>query len=294
MANLKEIRTRIQSVQSTRKITSAMKMVSAAKFHKAQETIIRFYPYSKKVFEVLAQAFSGETSDSEAEKWFSQKNEQKKVAILVITSNSSMCGGFNQNLIKTVQEDGPSIFKELWNNKSVDFYCIGKKGGDYFSKKGFLVKSIDTETIDKPSFQSSSKYAEVLMEQFLTNVYDSVYIAYSQFKNPAVQVPVIERYLPIQLPKNIKVDPNRATIFEPDRMHIVKTIIPKALKIKLHGIILEVSAGEHGARMTAMHQATDNATDIIRDLTLQYNKARQAAITKEILEIVSGAEALKG
>ena len=294
MANLKEIRTRIQSVQSTRKITSAMKMVSAAKFHKAQETIIRFYPYSKKVFEVLAQAFSGERSDSETEKWFSQKTEHKKVAILVITSNSSMCGGFNQNLIKTVQEDGPSIFKELWNNKSVDFYCIGKKGGDYFSKKGFLVKSIDTETIDKPSFQSSSKYAEVLMEQFLTNVYDSVYIAYSQFKNPAVQVPVIERYLPIQLPKNIKVDPNRATIFEPDRMHIVKTIIPKALKIKLHGIILEVSAGEHGARMTAMHQATDNATDIIRDLTLQYNKARQAAITKEILEIVSGAEALKG
>jgi len=268
-----------------------MKMVSAAKFHKAQETIIRFDPYSKKVFEVLAQAFSGTTNESETKKWFHQDNEQKKVAILVLTSNSSMCGGFNQNLIKKVEEE---VSSERWSNKIIDYYCIGKKGGDYFIKKGRHVKSVDAETIDKPNFQSSSQYAEMLMEQFLANVYDSVFVAYSQFKNPAVQVPVIERYLPIQFPKSIKVDPSRATIFEPDRLHIVKTIIPKALKIKLHGIILEVSAGEHGARMTAMHQATDNASELIRDLTLQYNKARQAAITKEILEIVSGAEALNG
>lgn len=294
MANLKEIRTRIQSVQSTRKITSAMKMVSAAKFHKAQETIFRFYPYSKKVFEVLAQAFQGVLHEEETKKWFTECSEPKKVAFLVITSNSSMCGGFNQNLIKKVQEEGSTKLSNLWDNNSIDFYCIGKKGSDYFLKKGLSVKSTDTETIDKPNFQSSAKYADMLMETFLNNKYDTIYVAYNQFKNPAVQVPVIERFLPIEFPKNIKVDTTRTTVFEPDSFQIVKTIIPKSLRIKMHGIILEVSAGEHGARMTAMHQATDNATDLIRNLTLQYNKARQAAITKEILEIVSGAEALKG
>lgn len=282
-------------MQSTRKITSAMKMVSAAKFHKAQETIFRFNPYSKKMFEVLAQAFSGGSDDQETNKWFTGCGGCHKSALIVISSNSSMCGAFNQNVVKKVIEDGPEIFKEKWNTPFVDLYCIGKKGADLLSKKGFTIHSIDTNIIDKPNFTLSAKFTDILMGSFINKTYDKVYIAFNEFKNPAVQIPVIEQFLPIVFPKKLKVTAiNPDMIFEPNRTQIVQDIIPKAMKIKLHGYILEVSAGEHGARMTAMHQATDNATELIRDLTLQYNKARQAAITKEILEIVSGAEALKG
>jgi len=295
MANLKEIRTRLQSVHSTRKITSAMKMVSAAKFHKAQETILRFEPYSRKMFEVLSQAFSGGSDDPETDKWFKECGGCKKAALIVITSNSSMCGAFNQNVVKKVLEDGPNIFSGKLNTDAVDLFFIGKKGADILSKKGSKIHSLDTKIIEKPNFSSASKYSEMLMDHFLNRTYDKIFVAFNQYKNPAVQIPVIEQFLPISFPKSINQQRiNQDVIFEPDRLSIVKTIIPKALKIKFFSYLLEVSAGEHGARMTAMHQATDNATDLINQLTTQYNKARQASITKEILEIVSGAEALRG
>jgi len=272
-----------------------MKMVSAAKFHKAQETIMRFEPYSKKMFEVLAQSFSGDSNEPETDRWFYGCGECKKAALIVITSNSSMCGAFNQNIIKKVLEDAPLIFKDKWGTPYVDLFFIGKKGADFFSKKGYAIHTLETQIIDKPNFTVSAKFADMLMDNFLTQIYDKIYVAFNEFKNPAVQIPVIEQFLPIVFPKAIRVShTNPDMVFEPNRTDIVKTIIPKAMKIKFHDYILEVSAGEHGARMTAMHQATDNATDLINDLTLQYNKARQAAITKEILEIVSGAEALKG
>lgn len=295
MSNLKEIRIRIQSVQSTRKITSAMKMVSAAKFHKAQETIVRFEPYSQKMFEMLAQAFSGGSNENDTDRWFTGCGGCNKSALIVLSSNSSMCGAFNQNIVKKVVEEGPKIFGEKWGTKDVDLFFIGKKAADLLSKRGIPAHSIQTHIIDKPNFAVSSKFADILMGYFMGRIYDRIYVAFNEFRNPAVQIPVIEQFLPIVFPKSIKADKaNSDFVFEPNRPQIVKTIIPKALKIKFHNYILEVSAGEHGARMTAMHQATDNATELIRDLTLQYNKARQAAITKEILEIVSGAEALKG
>jgi F-type H+-transporting ATPase subunit gamma len=195
-----------------------------------------------------------------------------------------------------VLEEGPTIFGDKWGTKEVDLFFIGKKAADLFSKRGFSVHSLETHIIDKPNFTESSKFADILMGYFMGRIYNRIYVAFNEFRNPAVQIPVIEQFLPIVFPKSIRLGNkvNADVIFESSRTEIVKSIIPKAMKIKFHGYILEVSAGEHGARMTAMHQATDNATELIRDLTLQYNKARQAAITKEILEIVSGAEALKG
>lgn len=292
MSNLKEIRTRIQSVAATRKITSAMKMVSAAKFHKAQEVIAKYKPYAKKTFDVLNQ-IAQDQADSNFLQWFRKADRLHKAALVVITSNSSMCGGFNQNILKKISEELPRLLPELWGTNELEIYCLGKKGNDFFNRKGLNIKMFSSDIVDKPNFGKSAQLADLLSGMFLKGEYDAVYVAYNIFKNPAQQEATIEKLLPLSIEKSTS-ELTADFIYEPSKTQIAAVIIPKTVKVTLHRYILESSAGEHGARMTAMHQATDNATDIIQNLTLQYNKARQAAITKEILEIVSGAEALKG
>jgi F-type H+-transporting ATPase subunit gamma len=295
MSGLKEIRTRLTSITSTRKITSAMKMVSAAKFHKAQESIYRFEPYYNKTISVLSQVLPS-VAEVGMEKWFNPPAGKKNIALVIITSNSSMCGGFNQNLIKKILEEIPTLFPDYPRVTNLSLFCLGKKGCDFFLKKKFNVHSAsDNLIVNSPTYNTTSTFANYLIEEFVKGIYDMVYIAYNEYKNPAVQTPSIIQYLPILFPAGFSKTPiNPNIIFEPNQEHILRLIIPKTMKIFFHKIILENAVGEHGARMTAMHQATDNASELLKELKLQYNKARQAAITKEILEIVSGAEALKG
>lgn len=293
MSGLKEIRTRINSISSTQKITSALKMVSAAKFHKAQDTISKFKPYSQKVHDILSQIIPSTTQEIK-KKWFSEPEVLNKVALIVLTSNSSMCAGFNLNLIKKIVDEGPVILKESWHNCNTSFFCLGKKGGDFFSKKGFNVAFSDNQIVNKPNFNDSASFISGLIESFYNHQYDAIYVAYNEFNNPASQTPQIKRFLPFPLSDEIKNrKSNENIIFEPDKDYIMQVLIPAALKTFFYEMVLENAIGEHGARMTAMHQATENAIELIKSLKLQYNKARQAAITKEILEIVSGAEALK-
>ncbi len=293
MSNLKEIRTRIQSVGATRKITSAMKMVSAAKFHKAQEAIIRYAPYAKKAHQILESIAQGNLTEKTSI-WFDHSDPPKNVAIVVITSNSGMCGAFNLNIGKKVLEEVPRILPSLWGSPGVKFYSLGKKGNDFLEKQKLNVVANRNDLIEKPNFQAAAKFSSDLINNFLNGKIDEIYVVFNQFKNPAVQVPLVERVLPLSRSfDNIKtILPDY--IYEPNQDQIAELIIPKIIRIWLYSYILESSAGEHGARTTSMHQATDNATELINLLTLQYNKARQAAITKEILEIVSGAEALRG
>lgn len=299
MAGLKEIRTRINSIASTQKITSAMKMVSAAKFHKAQETFFRFEYYSKKVDDVLHHVAS-EASNPSLQKWFTKPKSEEKVALVVLTSNSSMCAGFNQNLVKKVVEEGPKHWQRLWNTNKINIFCLGKKGCELLTKKGFNVTQTDVDIVQLPQFNDAADFCDQhLIKPFVDGKYDAVYIAYNRFSNPAVQVPTFKQFLPYNIEKkanneNADTAISQDHIFEPNKEDILKAIIPMSAKTSFFKLVLENSIGEHGARMTAMHQATENASELSKQLKLQYNKARQAAITNEILEIVSGAEALKG
>ena len=296
MSGLKEIRTRINSIASTQKITSAMKMVSAAKFHRAQDTFFRFQSYSEKLDEVFLQV-SGTAGSDSINKWFNEPLQLKRVALVLFSSNSSMCAGFNQNLVKYLADERPHIFKDIWNTENLQIFGLGKKGADILRKKGVNVHFMDDEIVVKANYETAMEFCnERLLNPFEQGLYDAVYVAYNEFKNPAVQQPVIKRFLPYTKPEgklNVNINAPEIT-FEPSKDSILETIIPMALQTFFYEILLENSIGEHGARMTAMHQATENAIELSKELKLQYNKARQAAITKEILEIVSGAEALKG
>ena len=226
MAGLKEIRTRINSITSTQKITSAMKMVSAAKFHKANETLNRFKPYSRKVFDVLSQIIPS-VPESKIAEWFSPRVSHKKFALVVLTSNSSMCAGFNQNLLKKIMEDGPSLFQECWCTDNLEVFCLGKKGGDYLSKRGFNIMVNDNLIVNKPRFDEAEKICSSLIERFLSNDLDAVYVAYNQFVNPALQTPTITKFLPYTLPEEIKMVPtNPNLIFEPNKEDILEILIP--------------------------------------------------------------------
>jgi F-type H+-transporting ATPase subunit gamma len=287
MANLKEIRNRITSIKSTMQITSAMKMVSAAKLKKAQDAITAMRPYSSKLTELL-QSLSA-TLDSDASSAYSKPREVSKVLIVAITSNRGLCGGFNSSItkgvIKTVQEK--------YSDVQVDLFAIGKKGADILSKK-FKVLERRNDIYDDLTFDNVAEIAEKLMTLYTDGSYDKIELVYNQFKNAATQITQIEQFLPIKPVDDIDVSAvNSDYIFEPSKEEIVLALIPKSLKTQLYKAIRDSFASEHGARMTAMHKATDNAKDLRDDLLLTYNKARQAAITNEILEIVGGAEALK-
>jgi F-type H+-transporting ATPase subunit gamma len=286
MANLKEIRNRISSVSSTMQITSAMKMVSAAKLKKAQDAITAMRPYAEKLTELLQNLSANLDGDAGGE--FTTQREIKKVLIVAITSNRGLCGAFNSNVIKEVKNR--SAFYE---GKQVDVFAIGKKGNDALSKTLSVVEN-QSSIFDDLSFENVAVIADVLTQKFITGEYDKIELVYNQFKNAATQIVQTEQFLPLESLKSDKTASTGDYIYEPTKEDIVLTLIPKSLKTQLYKGIRDSFASEHGARMTAMHKATDNATELRDQLKLTYNKARQAAITNEILEIVGGAEALKG
>lgn len=282
MANLKEIRNRISSIQSTMKITSAMKMVSAAKLKKAQDAITAMRPYSSKLTELLEKLSADGSFGGE----YSEQRNVKKVLLLVITSNRGLCGGFNSSIIKKTI----STINQNYNEVEVDLFTIGKKGNEILSKE-YTIFENRNDIFDDLTFENVSEIAEQLMELFTQKTYDKIELIYNSFKNAATQVAMVEQFLPIT-PIEVNEEEEDEYILEPSKEEIVLELVPKSLKIQLYKAIRDSFASEHGARMTAMHKATDNAQDLRDDLKLSYNKARQAAITNEILEIVSGAEAL--
>ena len=283
MANLKEIRNRISSVQSTMQITSAMKMVSAAKLKKAQDAITAMRPYAEKLTEILQHLSS--SIDTELAGAYTEQRDVNRVLLVVITSNRGLCGGFNANVIKETR-----LLLQKYQGKQVDLFCIGKKGHDTLKKSAQVIAN-HSSVFDQLTFDHVATLAEDLMEKFTSGQYDKIELVYNQFKNAATQIVQTEDFLPLAPMKEVKVAP-ADYIYEPSQEEIVLTLIPKSLKTQLYKAISDSFAAEHGARMTAMHKATDNATALRNQLKLTYNKARQAAITGEILEIVGGAEAL--
>jgi F-type H+-transporting ATPase subunit gamma len=284
MANLKEIRNRIASVSSTMQITSAMKMVSAAKLKKAQDAITAMRPYANKLTELLQNLSA--TLDADSGSKYSEQRDVKNVLIVAITSNRGLCGAFNSNIIKQA-----NLVAERYD-ANVSVVAIGKKANDALSKN-FEIISNQSPIYDDLTFDNVAEIAEMLMEQFESKAFDKIEIIYNKFKNAATQEIMTEQFLPIE-PLEGDANANLDYIFEPSKEEIVETLIPKSLKTQLYKSIRDSFASEHGARMTAMHKATDNATELRDQLKLTYNKARQASITNEILELVGGAEALNG
>lgn len=288
MANLKEIRNRISSVGSTMQITNAMKMVSAAKLKRAQDAITAMRPYSEKLTELLQNLSASLEEDSGSK--YSEQRDVHKVLAVVITSNRGLAGAFNTNVIKAARD----VANQQYPGKQVDFLTLGKKGNDIL-KKNFTIIENNDRIFDDLSFETTAEIADNLMLLFSEGEYDKIILLYNNFRNAATQVVLTEQFLPILPPvlaegEHVEDD----YIFEPSKLEIVEALIPKSLKTQLFKAIRDSVASEHGARMTAMHKATDNATELRDDLLLQYNKARQASITNEILEIVGGAEALAG
>jgi F-type H+-transporting ATPase subunit gamma len=284
MANLKEIRNRISSVSSTMQITSAMKMVSAAKLKKAQDAITAMRPYSDKLTELL-QSLSA-TLDADSGSKYSDQRAVKKVLLVPITSNRGLAGAFNSNIIKEVTK----LATEKYANQEVSYLAIGKKANDAFKKTNKVIAN-KSEVYDDLTFDNVAEIAEMLMEKFVAGEFDKIEIVYNKFKNAATQIVMTEQFLPI-VPFESDSEVSLEYVFEPSKAEIVEQLIPKSLKTQLYKSIRDSFASEHGARMTAMHKATDNATELRDQLKLTYNKARQASITNEILEIVGGAEAL--
>lgn len=292
MANLKEVRNRIVSVSSTQQITSAMKMVSAAKLRRAQDAITQMRPYASKLKEILENLSASLDSSDGA---YSKQRPIKNVLLVVITSNRGLCGGFNANVLKAASK----LAREDYKGSHVSVLCIGKKATDFFKKTEYGIIGSDmprglNELYDALTYVNVAPVAEKIMQVFVDGQFDKVELIYNQFKNAAVQITTIEQFLPVQAPPVTEKKTSREYIFEPNKEFIVADLIPRSLKTQLFKALLDSHAAEHGARMTSMHKATDNAGSLIKELKLTYNKARQAAITNEILEIVGGAEALAG
>ena len=284
MANLKEIRNRINSVSSTMQITSAMKMVSAAKLKKAQDAITAMRPYAEKLTELIQNISS--TLEGDAAGVYAEQREVNKVLLVVVTSNRGLCGAFNANIIKATR----TLIDSTYAGKKVDVLTIGKKGFDLVGKTETVFAN-RSDLFDALTFVNVEAVAQQIMDAFIEGSYDKVEVIYNQFKNAATQIVQTEQFLPlkpIETESNVTVD----YIYEPSKEEIILNLIPTSLKTQLYKAVLDSNAAEHGARMTAMHKATDNAKDLRDQLKLTYNKARQAAITNEILEIVGGAEAL--
>jgi F-type H+-transporting ATPase subunit gamma len=287
MANLKEIRNRISSVSSTMQITSAMKMVSAAKLKKAQDAITAMRPYAEKLTYLL-QDLSASLEGDVAGK-YSEERAVNNVLIVAITSNRGLCGAFNSNVIKEINQ----LVQTKYAGKKVDFLTIGKKGNDILRKSSEVIQN-NSSVFDNLNYENVAEIAEYLMQLFADKKYDRIELVYNQFKNAATQIVMKEQFLPIVSQTSQASNTSTDYIFEPSKEEIILELIPKMLKTQLYKAVRDSFAAEHGARMTAMHKATDNATALRNQLKLTYNKARQAAITNEILEIVGGAEALNG
>jgi len=295
MASLKEIRERKVSVASTMQITSAMKMVSAAKLKKAQDAIVQFRPYAEKLQEILASV--GDSIKDDEDNQYAVQRDKERILLVLITSNRGLCGAFNSNAIKATIQRALTTFDRQMMARQVDFIAIGKKGADFLRKKGYNVIFEGSELFDDLTFDRVAKITNMIMGLFTDGDYDHVDVIYNRFKNAGTQILTEEQFLPIevdQLAEEAGPVSNVDYIFEPTKEYIVEELIPRSLKLQFYKAILDSHASEHGARMTAMHKATDNAAELLKELSLQFNKARQAAITNEILEIVGGAEALKG
>ena len=294
MPNLKAIRIRIASVKSTRQITSAMKMVAAAKLRKAQDKIVRLRPYANKLHDILV-SLSQSLAESQVENIYGRTSSPEKILIVVITSNKGLCGAFNSNVTKETRRIIADNYFEQYKKGNVRILAIGKKGFDNLRKIKFNIAGEYNDLLNEVSFERTADVAEKVMKSFVSGEYDRIELIYNHFKNAAVQQLTREQFLPVETvtgtaTATVPVD----YIFEPGKEAIVQELIPKSLKIQFYKALLDSYVAENGARMTAMHKATDNATTMISELTMQYNKARQASITNQILEVVSGAEALKG
>lgn len=285
MANLKEIRNRISSVSSTMQITSAMKMVSAAKLKKAQDAITAMRPYANKLTELIQNL--SQSLEADEPNPYTQQRPVERVLLVALTSNRGLCGGFNSNILKEVKR----LQAETYAGKEVSLFSIGKKGSDLFQKNNTMMDTAD-HLYDDLSYARVSAVAQQIMESFTEARFDEVVLVYNRFKNAATQLVTTEAFLPLVAQADDQNTGANEYIFEPSQEEIVSELLPKALKLQLFKALRDSFASEHGARMTAMHKATDNAKDLRDQLKLTYNKARQAAITNEILEIVGGAEAL--
>ncbi len=293
MANLKEVRTRIESVNSTKQITSAMKMVAASKLRKSQNAIMSLRPYAEKFSEMLEQTtVSGQQSTV-----FSEVREDGKILIIPLSSNKGLCGVFNANVIRATMNLIKEEYQEKYDNKQVDILCVGSKVEEALKFKKYNVIGNHNELLDDLTYDNAAVFAERLMKDFEDKKYDKIIFVYNQFKNAATQILVTEQFLPISYQQSAVSSQQSAGsefIFQPNKEEILETMIPKSLKLQVYKILLDSFASEQGARMISMTQATDNATELLKELNLTYNKARQSAITNELVEIVSGADALKG
>jgi F-type H+-transporting ATPase subunit gamma len=293
MANLKEIRTRIASVKSTRQITAAMKMISAARLRKAQDLIVRLRPYAGKLREIMALVNSV-AGESDSGTPYARTTAPGRVLLVVVTSNRGLCGAFNTNVIRESVRIANEIYPELKEGGGLEMLTVGRKGNDYFRKRGYRIIADKSDVFDNLSFETVAELAGDIMERFVNGEFDRVELVYNRFRNAAVQDLIYETFLPVTASEETEEGPATDYILEPDIAGIIEELIPRSLRIQFYQAILNSWVAEHGARMTSMHMATDNATSLISSLTLEYNKARQASITNQILEVVSGAEALKG
>ena len=293
MANLKEIRTRITSVKTTRQVTSAMKMVSAAKLKKAQDAILQIRPYAEKLSELLSSL--GAALDKNADSVYTAQRDPEKVLIVLISSNRGLCGGFNSNITKKAISVAKTTYSKQLKSDNLDFLVIGKQGGKILRSYHLDILEEKNQLFENLDFEHVSVEVQAIMNDFVAEKYDRVELVYNKFINAASQELINEQFLPVApATSEKKKRSNTDYIFEPSVELIVNEMIPRSLKIQFYKALLDSHAAEHGARMTAMHKATDNATDLINELTLNFNKARQAAITNAILEVTNGAEALNG
>jgi F-type H+-transporting ATPase subunit gamma len=293
MANLKEVKGRIQSVVSTQQITKAMKMVAAAKLRRAQDRIIQMRPYSHKLSEIIQNVSAGGADADDNP--FSEERPIERVLIVVVSSDRGLCGAFNSSVFKATKAMIAEKYSSVEASGNLEILPIGKKAFEHFAKRKYKVIDTYSKLMENLNFAEAKEAAEMVMDSFLNCKYDRVDIVYNEFKNVATQIVNKEQFLPIQEIETEETDDSYGEvdyIYEPSRDFIFDELVPKSLKIQFYKTLLESNASEHGARMTAMDKATENADDLLKDLRLTYNRTRQAAITKEILEIVGGAEAL--
>jgi F-type H+-transporting ATPase subunit gamma len=291
MASLKEVKSRITSVMSTQQITKAMKMVAAAKLRKSQDKIQQMRPFAQKM-NALLQNLSSAGTDGQA--WYSQIREEKKVLIIAVTSDRGLCGSFNSSVFKAVVRLVEEKYSKQAKQGNVTYLPIGKKALEFFEKRNLPTKTDFSTLLQTITFDSVAKAADFAMTSFQKGEFDKVEIVYNEFKNVATQILRVEQFLPIlPLPVSETTTSQTDYIYQPNQEEILVGLIPKSLKVQLYKAVLDSNASENGARMTAMDKATENAGDLLKELKLTYNRTRQAAITKEILEIVAGAEALK-
>lgn len=291
MANLKEVRNRISSVQSTQQITKAMKMVSAAKLKRATNAIFALRPYATKLKEILGNLSASLEGSSSP---FIEERVPAKVLIVVVSSNRGLAGAFNMNVIKEANLLISGKYKDQYSRGDVQIVAIGKKSQDFYEKRGYTMRGNNNEVYTDLTFDNVSKITDAIMDGFVKGEFDRVELVYNQFKNAAVQILTTEQLLPLPKSETAEHAPAVDYILEPSQDEIVKELIPKSIKTQLYKAVLDSHASEHGARMTAMDKATENAGDLLKALKLSYNQARQAAITTELTEIVSGAAALNG